>query len=93
MGCKPYFSYKKHQGPLNIKRLITNKAYHTTAQVANLILDNEEEDDNAEEFIIQESGKDPLASLEPDISIQVQHQLMICLSTPGLEHIHMNDLT
>ena len=50
---------------------ITNKAYHTITQVANLILDNEEEDDNAEEFIIQESGKDPLASLEPDISIQV----------------------
>ena len=42
-------------------------------KVANLILDNEDEDDNAEEFIIQESAKDPLSSMETAAMAQVRN--------------------
>ena len=57
-----------------------------TAKVANVILDNDDEnEDDGEEFLIEEAPKDPLLSLENDPSVEVS-------KTSGLVVMVMSDL-
>ena len=45
----------------------------STAKVANVILDNDDDnEDDCEEFLIEEAPKDPLMSLEPDPEVEVR---------------------
>ena len=46
----------------------------STAKVANVILDNDDDnEDDGEEFLIEEAPKDPLLSLEPDPEVEVMN--------------------
>ena len=47
----------------------------STAKVANVILDNDDDnEDDGEEFLIEEAPKDPLMSLEPDPEVEVRNR-------------------
>lgn len=54
----------------------------STAKVANVILDNDDDnEDDGEEFLIEEAPKDPLMSLEPDPEVEVA-----AVESGGQEH-------
>ena len=50
----------------------------STAKVANVILDNDDDnEDDGEEFLIEEAPKDPLMSLEPDPEVEVSNSVSV----------------
>ena len=50
----------------------------TTAKVANVILDNDDDnEDDGEEFLIEEAPKDPLMSLEPDPEVEARTSVIL----------------
>ena len=49
-----------------------------TAKVANVILDNDDDnEDDGEEFLIEEAPKDPLMSLEPDPEVEARNMSIL----------------
>ena len=70
-----------------------------TAKVANVILDNDDEnEDDGEEFLIEEAPKDPLLSLENDPSVEVSkksgHVVMVTvmLDLQQMQIIHLGKI-